>query len=211
MAPFVSALVFVLVSIGLTVASTARADLVIRMYQVRVSSPTSAAELQQQLARLLAGFGFDVAVVDCFSQSCANPLAAYELALRLVGGRHPDRPDVCGMAQPGTTAEPGVLMTVYHGCVAQTARELQAMAVHPEWPAILLKVTEADVLAPIVVHEMIHLLLPDEPHGTGLWKPHLHLDDWPRALEGALHLESALGARLRTALATRTAMRAIAH
>ena len=181
----------------------AEPDVVIRMYQRSGVSPLSAVELQHAITRLLEGVEFRVAITDCLRLPCGYKLASNELALRLLAGRDVDNPSVCGMAVPGR-GEPGILMTVYRDCVAETTRDLHALALRQGLPD-LRNLAEADVLAPIVLHEVIHLLLPEEAHGAGLFKGELHLGDWMDAADRLLALEPAMATRLRAAAADRAA------
>ena len=97
-----------------------------------------------------------------------------------------------------------MLMTIYGGCVSGVTTALHQRALRPKPRAELLKLTEADVLAPILVHETVHLLLPGEAHGSGLWKGVLDLRDWERAAHAELRLEAGTAARVRGALAGRS-------
>ena len=93
-------------------------------------------------------------------------------------------------------------MTVFRACVDETRRELRAGAIAQQGIAFaLLSLTESDILATIVVHELIHLVLPGEVHGKGLFKATLDARDWVEIAGGWSHLDAALVSRLGTALA----------
>ena len=53
------------------------------------------------------------------------------------------------------------------------------------------------MLAPIVIHEAVHLLLPGEAHGLGIWQAVFATDDWERLGNGELKLGAELTSRLR--------------
>ncbi len=179
------------------------ASVTVRVYQQGTSSPGLVAALQQAVAGLLEGSGFGLALIDCDRRSECRKRLTNELVLRIVPGRHPTNPKVCGDAAVGSGRQRGVLMTVYGPCVTQIADELRWRAVHPPVDVALLMLTETDVLAPIVVHEVIHLLLPGEVHGAGIWKAVLDLGDWERVAHGHLKLESTTAIRLREVLGAR--------
>ena len=178
-------------------------DRLIRVYHQGPHSPDLVLNMQRAVSRLLEGSGITLAFIDCDGQPlCNESLRRDELVLRLVDGHSPLDSKTCGMAFRGTPERPGVLMSVYRRCVIDTSQHLRALAMGRRASTVLLELTEADMLAPIVVHEVVHLLLPAEPHGLGIWKAALTPDDWERLGEGELKLGAQLRARLRAVFST---------
>jgi hypothetical protein len=161
--------------------------------------------LQPAVARLLERSGFALFLVDCHDRGVCSKPVTDELILRIVPGRNRTRPAICGEAMHGSEGRRSVLMTVYRDCVSSVTAALHEKALRPKPRADLLKLKPADVLAPILIHEALHLLLPGEAHGSGLWKGVLDLSDWERAAHAQLGLEPRTAARVRDALAGRGA------
>ena len=184
-------------------------DRVIRVYQQDSHTQGLVVQLQRAVSRLLEGSGIALAFVDCHGQAeCNEWLRPDELVLRLLDGLHPTDAKTCGMAFRGTPRQPGVLMSVYRGCVTSTSKHLRQLALNRKASTVLLDLTEADILAPIVIHEVVHLLLPAEAHGgSGIWKPALNSEDWEHVGEGELRLGVALRTRLRAVFSARAAGR----
>ena len=179
----------------------------VRVYEHSVYTSGLVAALQPAVSQLLEGSGVDVTLVDCRDRvECQTPIGD-DLVLRMVPGRMRTHQAVCGEASMGVDAQPGALITVYRGCVAGVASKVRRNAGHDERRA-LLKLTEVDVLAPIVVHEMLHLLIPGEVHGSGICKAVLDKGDLERAARGVLRLDAETTRRLRAALAVRNRARA---
>ena len=175
-----------------------KSDRLIRVYQQGVYSRELVLNLQRAVSRLLDGSGIALAFIDCEGQPiCNEGLRRDELVLRLVSGLHPTDSTTCGMAFRGTPGRPGVLMSVYRGCVLKTSKQLRGLALSRTRSTVLLELTEADMLAPIVIHEVVHLLLPGEAHGLGIWQAVLAADDWERLGNGELKLGADLTSRLR--------------
>jgi hypothetical protein len=181
-----------------------RATIVVRVYDLGPRNPELTASLEQSVSRLLDGVdaSVDMTFVDCaVPNACVTP-APSALVLRLTAGRHPVAPRQCGEATVGRNGQRGVLMTIFGACVSQTRRELRAGAIAQQGIAFgLMSLTETDILGAIVVHELIHLVLPDEIHGKGLFKATLDARDWMEIAGGWPYLDSALVSRLDRALA----------
>ncbi len=175
----------------------------LRVYQPGTYSPGLVVALQRAVTRLLEDSGFSLALVDCRRRPECRVPVRHELILRMASGRHPTNPNVCGESVPGSAGQPGVLMTAFRACVTETTKTLRTRSLLGGAASVLRFLTEADVLAPIVVHELIHLLLPGEVHGLGLWKGVLDQGDWERAAHGGLRLQSATATRLQEVLAAR--------
>ena len=181
------------------------ATVVIRVYELGATrSPELTASLSNAVTRLLerVDMNVDVQFVDCARpQACAS-VARGALVLRLTPGLHPAAERQCGEASKGAGLQRGVLMTVFRGCVAETRRELRTGAITEQGISFaLLSITESDILAAVVVHELIHLVLPDEIHGKGLFKATLDARDWLDLVNGWPQLDTALVSRLDRALA----------
>jgi len=181
------------------------ATVVIRVYELGATrSPELTASLSTAVTRLLerVDMNVDVQFVDCARpQACAS-VARGALVLRLTPGLHPAAERQCGEASKGAGLQRGVLMTVFRGCVAETRRELRTGAITEQGISFaLLSITESDILAAVVVHELIHLVLPDEIHGKGLFKATLDARDWLDLVNGWPQLDTALVSRLDRALA----------
>jgi hypothetical protein len=180
------------------------ATIVVRVYELGSKSPELTATLAESVTRLLqrVNASLDVLFVDCARPgACAEP-APEKLVLRLAPGRHPVAARQCGEASLGTGGQRGVLMTVFRGCVLDTRRELRAGAIAEQGVAFaLLSLSESDILGAVVVHELIHLMLPDEVHGKGLFKATLDARDWLEVAAGWPQLDTALVSRLDRALA----------
>ena len=204
MVPFVFA---VILSVSFAEQPSPRgsqSDRVIRVYQ-------QVLQLQQAVSRLLEGSGISLAFVDCENQpECNEWLRPDELVLRLMDGLDPTDSRTCGMAFQGTPRTPGILMSVYRGCVTSTSKHLRQLAFNRKASTVVLDLTEADMLAPIVIHEVVHLLLPAEAHGgSGIWKAVLNSEDWEHVGQGKLRLSAALRTRLRAAFSARAPGRAV--
>jgi hypothetical protein len=204
MKSFLTLVVAMLSAAGPAVAGDDATAATLRVYQQGAYSPGLVTSLQVALTRLLQDSGFGVVLVDCRRRAeCLEPLR-HELMLRLVPGRHVLNSRVCGESIPGGGGQPGVLMTVFRGCVSETTTMLRQRAFIGSASSALKFLADVDVLAPIVVHELIHLLLPGELHGEGLAKGLLDENDWDLAARRSLKLESATAIRLKRALAART-------
>jgi hypothetical protein len=179
------------------------AAVVIRVYEIGARSPELTATLAESMTRLLDRIDTDIDVqfVDCaIPQACAS-VSRSALVLRLVPGVHATAERQCGEASKGVGTQRGVLMTVFRGCVAETRRELRTGAITEQGISFaLLSLTESDILAAVVVHELIHLVLPDEVHGKGLFKATLDARDWLDMVAGWPQLDTALVSRLDRAL-----------
>ena len=177
----------------------------IRVYQIDYR-PALVTELQHALTRLLEGSGFGLTLIDCTRDvHCQNEPDGNELVLRLMPGHNPNKPQACGIAHPDAAGNRGVFMTIFVACVSETTSRMRSLAARRDVDYTLMKLRELDVLAPIVVHETLHLLLPGEEHGLGLWKGALDQGDLERAIRGRLKLESKLAARARAAAIARYA------
>jgi hypothetical protein len=181
-----------------------RAKVVIRVYEVGTWNPELTSSLAQSATRLIDGVkaSVDLSFVDCaLPGACVTP-APSALVLRLTQGHHPAATRQCGEATVGKNRQRGVLMTIFRACVSETRQELRAGAIAQQGIAFgLMSLSESDILAAIVVHELIHLVLPDETHGKGLFKATLDAKDWMEIAGGWPHLDSALVSRLDRALA----------
>jgi hypothetical protein len=191
---------------GTAAAGRPPATVVIRVYELGATrSPELTTSLSNAVTRLLdrVDMNVDVQFVDCGRpQACAS-VARGALVLRLTPGLHPAAERQCGEASKGVGLQRGVLMTVFRGCVAETRRELRTGAITEQGISFaLLSLTESDILAAVVVHELIHLVLPDEIHGKGLFKATLDARDWLDMVNGWPQLDTALVSRLDRALAT---------
>jgi hypothetical protein len=181
------------------------ATVVVRVYELGATrSPELTAALSDSMTRLLerVDTNLDIQFVDCARpQACAS-VARGALVMRLVPGMHPTAPQQCGEASKGAGTQRGVLMTIFRGCVVETRRELRAGAIAEQGISFaLLSLSEADILAAVVVHELIHLVLPGEVHGKGLFKATLDARDWLDMVAGWPQLDTALVSRLDRALA----------
>jgi hypothetical protein len=191
---------------GAAAAGRPPATVIIRVYELGATrSPELTASLSNAVTRLLdrVDINVDVQFVDCARpQACAS-VARGALVLRLTPGLHPAAERQCGEASKGAGLQRGVLMTVFRGCVAETRRELRMDAIAEQGISFaLLSLTESDILAAVVLHELIHLVLPDEMHGKGLFKATLDPRDWLDMVNGWPQLDTALVSRLDRALAT---------
>jgi hypothetical protein len=189
---------------GAEESSREHTSVVVRVYELGTKSPRLTGELADSVTRLLKGVDARVNVlfVDCAQQdACVEP-APDALVLRLTPGRHPVSTRQCGEASIGKPGQRGVLMTVFRGCVLDTRRELRADAIAEQGVAFaLLSLSESDILGAVVVHELIHLALPEESHGKGLFKATLDARDWMELAAGWPQLDTALVSRLGRALA----------
>jgi hypothetical protein len=190
---------------GGAAASRHPTTVVVRVYELGTTrSPELTASLSDSVTRLLdrVDMNVDVQFVDCGRpQACAS-VARGALVLRLTPGMHPVAQRQCGEASKGVGTQRGVLMTVFRGCVAETRRELRTGAITEQGISFaLLSLSESDILAAVVVHELIHLVLPDEIHGKGLFKATLDARDWLDMVNGWPQLDTALVSRVARALA----------
>jgi hypothetical protein len=189
------------------------AAVVIRVYELGTRSPELTESLAGSVTELLArvNAGIDVQFVDCARPAACSEVARDTLVLRLAQGVHAAAPRQCGEATQGAGRQRGVLMTIFRGCVLQTQRELRTGAITQQGVGFaLLSLTEADILAAVVVHELIHLVLPEEVHGKGLFKATLDARDWVDIAGGWAQLDTALVSRLGQALAVPRATPAMA-
>lgn len=180
------------------------APVVIRVYEVGTKNPELTAALERSVTRLLESIDASVGVllVDCARENACTEPSPGTLVLRLAPGRHPNSARQCGEATGGPGGRRGVLMTVFRGCVVDTRRELRDGALTQQGAAFaLLSLTESDIIGAVVVHELIHLVLPEELHGKGLFKATLDARDWMDVASGLPHLDTALISRLSRALA----------
>jgi hypothetical protein len=186
-------------------ASRQPATVVVRVYELGATrSPELTATLSNAVTRLLERVHIDVDVVfvDCAKPEACSSVARDAFVLRLVPGLHPVAQRQCGEASKGVGRQRGVLMTVFRGCVNETRRELRAGAIAQQGSGFaLLSLAESEILATVVVHELIHLILPDEVHGKGLFKATLDARDWLDIVAGWPELDTALVSRLDRALA----------
>jgi hypothetical protein len=181
------------------------ATVVVRVYELGATrTPELTAALSDSVTRLLdrVDANLDIQFVDCARpQACAS-VARGALVMRLVPGIHPVAPRQCGEASKGAGLQRGVLMTIFRGCVVETRRELRAGAISEQGISFaLLSLRETDILGAVVVHELIHLVLPDETHGKGLFKATLDARDWLDMVAGWPQLDATLVSRLDRALA----------
>jgi hypothetical protein len=177
---------------------------VIRVYEVGTKNPKLTAALEGSVTRLLKGVdaSVDILFVDCARENACTQPAPEMLVLRITPGHHPIAARQCGEATAGPGGRRGVLMTVFRGCVTETRRELRDGALTQQGNAFaLLSLTESDIIGAVVVHEMIHLMLPEELHGKGLFKATLDARDWMDVASGLPHLDTALLSRLNRAIA----------
>src|SRR5688572_26933662 len=177
---------------------------VIRVYELGTRSQGLTEGLAGSVTELLkrVDAGIDVLLVDCARPGACSDVARDTLVLRLAPGSHATAPRQCGEASKGVGRQRGVLMTVFRGCVLETQRELRDGAIAQQGIGFaILSLKEADILAAVVVHELIHLVLPDEVHGKGLFKAKLDARDWVDIAGGWPHLDNALVSRLGQALA----------
>jgi hypothetical protein len=186
-------------------ANPHRATVVVRVYELGTTrSPGLTATLSDSVTRLLerVDTNLDIQFVDCAQPHACESVAPGALVLRLSPGMHPVAPRQCGEASKGVGTQRGVLMTIFRGCVTETRRELRAGAIAEQGISFaLLSLNETDILGVVVVHELIHLVLPDEVHGKGLFKATLDPRDWLDLVAGWPQLDSALVSRLDRALA----------
>lgn len=184
-----------------------RATVVVRVYELGgARTPELTDALSHGVTRLLerANTHVSVAFVDCSRPHACDTVARGALVLRLVPGMHAVVPKQCGEASKGVGRQRGVLMTVYRGCIDETRRELREGAIAEQGVTFaLLALKDTDILAAVVVHELIHLILPDEAHGKGLFKATLDPRDWLDLAAGWSQLDTALVSRLDRALADR--------
>jgi hypothetical protein len=182
---------------------TSLEPVVIRVYEVGTKNPELSAALESSVTRLLESVdaNVDVLFVDCARENACTQPSPGTLVLRLAPGRHPNSARQCGEATAGPGGRRGVLMTVFRGCVVDTRRELRDGALTQQGAAFaLLSLTESDIIGAVVVHELIHLVLPEELHGKGLFKATLDARDWMDVASGLPHLDTALISRLSRAL-----------
>lgn len=182
-----------------------RTPVVVRVYELGAArSPDLIETLAESAARLLERVNTNVAIefVDCAKPAACSAVAPGAFVMRLSPGVHATAPRQCGEASKGAGQQRGVLMTIFRGCVAETRRELRDGAIAEQGISFsLLSLSESDILAAVVVHELIHLVLPDEVHGKGLFKATLDPRDWLDLASGWPQLESALVSRMDRALA----------
>jgi hypothetical protein len=182
-----------------------RATVVVRVYELGAArTPELTDALSDSVTQLLDRVDTNVAVqfVDCARPHACDTVARGALVLRLVPGVHATAPQQCGEASKGVGQQRGVLMTIYRGCVDETRRELRSGAIAEQGISFaLLSLKEADILGAVVLHELIHLVLPDEAHGKGLFKATLDPRDWLDLAAGWPQLDTALVSRLDRALA----------
>lgn len=199
-----------LVSLAIARAEAAAANshsttVVVRVYELGATrSPELTAALSESVTRLLERVNTNIAVqfVDCAKPLACNSVAPGTFVMRLTPGVHPAAPRQCGEASKGVGQQRGVLMTIFRGCVLETRRELRAGAITEQGISFaLLSLSESDILAAVVVHELIHLVLPDEVHGKGLFKATLDPRDWLDLVAGWPQLDTTLVSRLDRALA----------
>jgi hypothetical protein len=93
-------------------------------------------------------------------------------------------------------------MLVYGDCIRTVTGELRVAALLGRASAHLQFLSEWDVLGPVVVHELVHLLLPDLPHGHGVMRAGLGLEDWAAA---GPRLDAHTAGRLAAAISARNA------
>jgi hypothetical protein len=180
------------------------ARVLIRVYETGARSPELTAALSESMTRLLERVNpnIDVQFVDCARPQACVSVSRSAFVLRLAPGVHPVAERQCGEATKGAGTQRGVLMTVFRGCIAETRREMRDGAITEQGISFaLLSLSETDILAAVVVHELIHLVLPDEVHGKGLFKATLDARDWLDMVAGWPQLETALVSRLDRALA----------
>jgi hypothetical protein len=180
------------------------AAVVIRVYEVGTRTPELTPALASSVARLIdrVHANIDVQFVDCAQPEACSSVARSALVLRLVPGVHPVGERQCGEASKGAGSQRGVLMTIFRGCVVETRRELRLGAISEQGIGFaLLSLSESDILAVVVLHELIHLVLPDEVHGKGLFKATLAPRDWLDVVGGWPQLDTSLVSRLDRALA----------
>lgn len=198
-----------LAPLAIAPADAAAADrhhptVVVRVYELGATrSPELTAALSDSVTRLLerVDADLDIQFVDCARPQACATVARGALVMRLAPGVHPVAPHQCGEASKGAGRQRGVLMTIFRGCVAETRRELRAGAVAAQGISFaLLSLSEIDILGAVVVHELIHLVLPDEVHGKGLFKATLDARDWLDMVSGWPQLDTALVSRLDRAL-----------
>jgi hypothetical protein len=191
-------------------AATAAADrpsatVVVRVYELGATrTPEMTTALSNAVTRLMdrVNLDIDVQFVDCAIPEACSSVARGAFVMRLTPGLHPVSPRQCGEASKGVGPQRGVLMTIFRGCVSETRRELRAGAIAEQGISFsLLSVSETDILAAVVLHELIHLALPDEVHGKGLFKATLDPRDWLDMAAGWPQLDTALVSRLDRALA----------
>lgn len=156
-------------------AETSPAQLHVRIYDNTRLPRGHLTESLIHTSSLLASVGFDVWWLDCSaagpalppgpgaksSASCAEPLAAGELALRIVHA--PTPPGYRGQLPLGDSLIDhdrgfGVLATIYYERV--------------EWFAAAAKVPMPPVLSHAMAHEIAHLLIGSSKHAeSGLMRP----------------------------------------
>lgn len=185
-------------------APNAPAAIEIRVYDqaARPQAPIVVSALQQSVTRMLKREGVNVAFVDCARPaSCRDVPSPETLVLRLAPGLHPVRARQCGVASIAEGRQRGVLMTIFRGCAAATMTDLRDIAkVQGGGAFALMQLTEADIVGVFVVHELIHLVLPHETHGRGLFKATLDARDWWDVASRQPDLDGRLMTRLRQAL-----------
>jgi hypothetical protein len=188
-------------------APSPQATVVVRVYELGgTKGPELVEALSASVTRLLkrVDTNLDIEFVDCARPQACAAVAPGALVLRLTPGVHPVLPHQCGEASKGAGTQRGVLMTIFRGCVAETRRELRAGAIAEQGISFaLLTLRESDILGAVVVHELIHLVLPEEVHGRGLFKATLDPRDWLDMVAGWPQLDTSLVSRLDRALASR--------
>jgi hypothetical protein len=187
-------------SVDAAVAAAVKIE--IRVYDQAAQNPIGVPALQQSVGRVLKGNGIDVVFVDCARPgNCGEVPTPDTLVLRLAPGLHPVRARQCGVASIGEGGQRGVLMTIFRGCAANTRTDLREIAKAQGGGALaLLSLSEADILSVFAIHELIHLVLPDEAHGIGLFKATLEARDWWDVASRQPNFERQLMTRLRQAL-----------
>ena len=156
------------------------------------------------MTRVLKGKGLEVVFVDCARPgNCHDVPAPETLVLRLAPGLHPLRARQCGVASIGEGRQRGVLMTIFRGCAENTRRDLREIAkAQGGGAAALLSLSSADIVSVFAVHELIHLVLPEEAHGIGLFKATIEARDWWDVASRQPNLDTRLMTRVRQALGT---------
>jgi hypothetical protein len=204
-APLLAPLAIALAEAAAVTAERHPATVVIRVYELGATrSPELTTALSNAVTKLLERVDTNVNVqfVDCARPQACESVARDAIVLRLTPGLHPVLPRQCGEASKGAHGQRGVLMTIFRGCVADTRRELRNGAISEQGISFaLLSLSEPDILAAVVVHELIHLVLPDEVHGRGLFKATLDPRDWLDMAAGWPQLDASLVSRLDRALA----------
>lgn len=170
-----SLVALMLLPFPVSAAETLWTEIVIRVYDNTGAAPDARRAALKIAGSIVSGASVEVVWRICSSSSsqlsshhfrhldpCQSPLAAGELALRIVasgdGGGDGRTPRPLGEALIDTRARAGVLATVYADRV--------------EWLAAQTGADPHELMGRAIAHELGHLLMASSAHGTqGLMRP----------------------------------------